>query len=95
MAIKKKKIKVEEVKKLPEPQLGGITFMMSAEEVFSLAQILSFSRDVFKQMSLERGTAGDTKAETVYASRSELSDVLYSKVLRVAGIGEPDSRVFH
>ena len=84
-----------EEKTLPVVKDNEHTFIMTNEEVFSLVQILSFSRDIFKQMSLNCAVEGDTKAEAVFAARSELSDILYGKIRQIASIGEPTSRAFH
>lgn len=91
---KKSPIVVEQPK-LPTIKHGEYTFVLSEEELFSLAQILSFSRDVFKQMSLDRGVAGDGQAEAIFAARSELSSILFHKMKLIANIGEPTSRELH
>jgi hypothetical protein len=64
-------------------------------EVYSMVQILGFSRDVFKQMSLNCAVDGDKKSEEVYAARSELSQILFEKMRSIASIGEPTSRALH
>lgn len=86
---------VEETKVLPQVREGDLTFVMSRDEVYSLVQILGFSRDVFKQMSLNCGLEGDKQAEEAYAARSELSLILFNKIRQIASIGEPTSRAFH
>jgi hypothetical protein len=103
-AIKKKaaakkttQTKSEEQPKKVLPPLGPdeYTFIMSANEVYSLVQVLSFSRDIFKQMSLNCAVEGDAKGEAAYAARSELSEILFTKLRTIASIGEPTSRAFH
>lgn len=87
--------KTEELKPKQEVKANEHLFVMTNDEVFSLVQILSFSRDVFKQMSMNCAIEGDIKAETVYAARSELSNILYEKIRTLASIGEPTSRALH
>jgi len=82
-------------KQLPTVVEGDLTFVLTRDEVFSLIQILSFSRDVFKQMSLDRAVEGDVKSEAAYAARSQLSELLFTKIRQIASIGEPTSRAFH
>jgi hypothetical protein len=71
------------------------SFLMSAEEVYSMVQILSFSKDIFAQMSLNYTNEGNQKAAAVFAARSELSKILYKKISDMASIGEPTSREIH
>jgi hypothetical protein len=68
---------------------------MSSEELFSIIQILSFSKDIFHQMSLNCIKEGDDKTGQVYEARSSLSLILYSKFKTLANIGEPTSREVH
>jgi hypothetical protein len=86
---------MSEKKSLPDIKPGEHTFVMNNDEIFSLVQILSFSRDIFKQMSLNCGVEGDTESEAAFAARSELSDILFGKIRKIASIGEPTSRELH
>lgn len=84
-----------EEKALPPLGPDDYTFIMTSNEVFSLVQILNFSRDLYKQMSANCAAAGDIKGEAAFAARSELSDILFAKVRKIASIGEPTSRALH
>lgn len=94
-----KKIEViqpkEPPKDAPEVKPEHKLIMLSDDEVTSLTQILAFSRDVFKQMSMNCALQNDTKAEVIYSARSELSDHLFKKIQLFSSIGEPTSRAFH
>lgn len=84
-----------EPQKKPEVKPNEYLFIMNSEEVYSLIQILAFSKDIFLKMSQNCALEGDAKAETVYAARSALSEVLYTKISTVVNIGEPASRNLH
>lgn len=71
------------------------SLMMSAEEVYSVVQILSFSKEIFAQMSLNYVNEGNQKAAAIFAARSELSKILYQKISDMASIGEPTSKEIH
>lgn len=81
--------------KRPDVKPNEHLFVMDSEEVYSLIQILAFSKDIFLKMSQNCAREGDTNAETVYAARSALSEVLYTKISTVVSIGEPTSRDLH
>ncbi len=74
---------------------GSFLVDLSVEEMFSLVQILGFSKDIFGRMSENCLKDGDNKAAEVYGARSQLSMLLYQKLKVVAGIGEPTSREVH
>ena len=92
---KTKKLEEKVADTRQEVKPGQHLFVMSDEEVFSLVQILAFSKDIFKQMSLNCAKDGDAKAEGIYAARSELSEILFDKIRTIASIGEPTSRALH
>jgi hypothetical protein len=72
-----------------------VSLTMTSDEVFSVVQILSFSKDIFHQMSLNCTKEGDEETSLVYAARSRLSLMLYTKFKALANIGEPTSREVH
>jgi hypothetical protein len=74
---------------------GSFSMSMTAEEMLSLVQILSFSAQIFEEMGKNLLAEGNKSAASVYASRCQLSLALYDKLSVVAGIGEPSSREVH
>jgi hypothetical protein len=92
---KKKTKKIEQPAKKPPVEPGNFSVVMSTEEMFSLVQILSFSKDIFERMASNCRKDGDAKAGEIYTARSLLSVLLYEKFKTVAGIGEPESRDIH
>ena len=93
----KKSEKVEKKVAEPRPEVKSNEhlFVMSTEEIFSLVQILAFSKDIFKQMSINVGIEGDLKGQEAFAARSELSAILLKKVSDIVNLGEPTSRDLH
>lgn len=79
----------------PPVDEGEFTFVLSADEVLAIVQILAFSKDVFAKMSANSEKDGDINAAKTYATRSELSGLLYEKFRENASIGEPTSRNLH
>ncbi len=95
---KKKTTSKKKIEKKVKPKLipeGSYSLVMSAEEMLSMIQILSFSREVFEQMAVNCHREGDEKGMQVYGARSKLSWMLYEKFRDVAGIGEPSSDQVH
>ncbi len=93
----KKKTKKTLTKLSTKPLMEGDNFsvVMTVDEMFSLVQILSFSKDIFERMSKNCHKDGDIKSSDVYSARSQLSMLLYKKFKDIAGIGEPTSREVH
>ena len=93
----KKKTKTNPNKLIVKPPIedGSFSVVLSVDEMFSLVQILSFSKEIFGKMSESCRQDGDDKATQVYSARAELSLLLYEKLKIVAGIGEPLSREVH
>ena len=91
---KEKVAAVVEVKK-PDIAEGEYSFCMTIDEMLSMIQILTFSKEMFNQMSINCLKEGDEKSAAVYAARVELSQILYRKISQVARIGEPLSRDIH
>lgn len=85
----------EELETKPPIQDGNFNVLLSVEEMFSLVQILGFSKEIFEKMSDNCRISGDEKAMEVYAARSELSLLLWHKLKVTANIGEPSSREVH
>ena len=94
MPTKKTKKKTELTEKPPVEE-GNFLVVLSVQEMFSLVQILSFSKDIFERMAENSIKDGDDKSGQVYGARSKLSMILYEKLKDVAGIGEPTSREVH
>jgi hypothetical protein len=69
--------------------------VFTADEMLSAINILSFSEDIFKQMSLNLAKEGDAKAGDIFAARATLSHMIYSRFRDAAEIGEPTSRDVH
>jgi len=92
---KKTKKKTNKAAKKPPIDDGNFSLVLSVDEMFSLVQILGFSKDIFERMSMNCEKDGDVKAATVYGARSQLSMMLYEKLKVIAGIGEPTSREVH
>jgi hypothetical protein len=90
-----KKKNQSDLKPRPEVKSGEYFFAMNSEEIYSLIQILVFSKEIFLKMSHNCAIEGDSKAETVYAARSALSEALYSRISAIVSIGEPTSRNLH
>ena len=86
---------VDESLKKPEIVEGQYSFCMTIDEVLSMVQVLSFSKEMFNQLSINFLKDGDEKNAAMYAARSELSSLLYKKIREVASIGEPASRNIH
>lgn len=84
-------------KKADKPKIeeGSFSIVLNVEEMFSLIQILSFSKEVFEKMSENCRKDGNDKSMRVYGARSQLSLILYEKFKIIAGIGEPTSREVH
>jgi hypothetical protein len=92
---KSKPIIKPDSKKMPPINEGDSTFVLEADEVNSLIQILAFSKELFLQMSINAANIQDEKTRVVFAARSELSGMLYRKFREIASIGEPTSRELH
>ena len=71
------------------------TLVFTADEMLSAINILSFSEDIFKQMSINLVKEGDVKAGDVFSARAILSHMIYSRFRDAAEIGEPSSREVH
>lgn len=95
MPEKKTKTKKIEVKKPRIVEQGNFSVVLTSDELFSMIQVLSFSREVFSQMAYDCKTLGDDRAATVWGARSELSYMLFKKFRDVAEIGEPVSNEVH
>ena len=96
IATKKKTTKAIAEKK--KPQLikeGEYNVALTAEEMLSAIQILSFSKDMFEQVALESSKSGDEKSTLVWSARANLSMLLWLKLRDVASIGEPSSGELH
>jgi hypothetical protein len=96
VAVKKtKKIKVVSAAVKPPIEDGNFSVTLSTDEMYSLVQILSFSKEVFEKMAENCKAEGNEKATQIYSARSSLSLILYERLKIVAGIGEPTSREIH
>lgn len=95
MPAAKKKTKKTKLIVKPPVEEGNFSVEISVEEMFSLVQILSFSKEIFQKMSENYFKEGDDRSMLVYDARSKLSLMLYEKFKAVAGIGEPTSREVH
>ena len=94
-AKKKTTAKTIELSVKPPVEEDNFSVVLTVEEMFSLVQILSFSKEIFEKMSENCHQDGDEKATQVFSARSKLSLMLYEKLKAVAGIGEPTSREVH
>ena len=90
-----KKKATEKLIQKPTVDDGNFTIVLSVDEMFSLVQILGFSKEIFERMALNYDKDGQLESAKVYAARSELSMILFKKFRAVAGIGEPTSRDVH
>lgn len=91
----KKTKQVDELKSLPSAASNEVTAILSIEEIISLIQILSLSKEVFFQMSLNSVDLKDEKVRAAFASKSEISAFLCDRLKKLASIGEPTSREVH
>lgn len=87
--------KTETLKSKPAIEPANYSVVMNSDELFSIIQLLSFSRDVFDQMSKNYAETGDEKSGSIARARSELSVILWNKFRVIANIGEPISRDLH
>jgi hypothetical protein len=79
----------------PPISSGSYSFDLSGDELYSVIQVLAFSKDVFMQMSDNYIKEGNEKAGITMRARSELSNILWNKFKNIALIGEPVSRDVH
>lgn len=94
-----KKTKTTEIKPtkkvLPEVKGNELTFVLNVDEVLSLIQILSFSKELFMQMSINAAGQENKQDQVTFATRSEVSAYLCHRFKEIASIGEPTSRDLH
>jgi len=94
-----KKIKEAATAKNPpsKPLLRADEFSLvfTADEMLSIINILSFSKDIFDQMAQSLNKEGDPKAGEVFSARAVVSQIIYGKFRDAAEIGEPTSREVH
>lgn len=92
----KKKISKTEVPQEKEPIESGLySFTMNEDELFSVIQILSFSKEIYNQMALDMIKVGNADAGDIYTARAQLSAILHNKFNLLKEIGEPSSRHVH
>ena len=72
-----------------------IPLMLTPDELYSMIQILSFSREIFEQLAITSEKDGKEQARALYAARAQLSSLLYDRLKSVSRAEEPVSRTLH
>jgi hypothetical protein len=94
MASKKNETPIEVPTK---PIVGENEYSMvfTADEMLSVINILSFSKEIFNQMAATLEKEGDLKSGEIYTARAIMSQLIYAKFRDTAAIGEPTAREIH
>jgi hypothetical protein len=93
---KKKEVKEKNLPNRKLVQGDEFSVVLNANELLSLIQLLSFSKDVFENMAINTlRDGGDKVVQASYSARAQLSLALSQKFRDLANIGEPQSREVH
>jgi hypothetical protein len=80
----------------PATKLEGHPINLSDDELFALIQILSFSKELFTQMSLNAEKEGKDKESAVFKARTLQSDILYRRLKLIVELEDSTTpRILH
>ncbi len=71
---------------------GHINVVLSSNDFISILEILSFSKGLFEQMSVQLGKESKEKAKLMYALNAQLAHQLHAKFAAAYQVGEPSSK---
>jgi hypothetical protein len=91
----KKTTMPSKVETRPIVEEGNFSVMLGPQEMLSLIQVLSFSKEIFEKMALSMYHENDEASALMYSARSQLSLKLFEKFKTAANIGEPTSKELH